>query len=116
GDRLGWKDKSAALAASEELEERLRGLVGKLAATRAEAVLLAPQGSDAAGKDGTTRAAFSQISPTFLRVATFKAPTSVELAHDLLWRVHAVLPERGHVGVFNRAHYEDGLWVEVQHL
>jgi len=82
GDRLGWKDKPAALAASEELEERLRGLVAKLAATRAKAVLLVLQGMDAAGKDGTTRAAFSQISPTFLRVATFKAPTSIELAHD----------------------------------
>jgi PPK2 family polyphosphate:nucleotide phosphotransferase len=116
GDRLGWKDKSAALAASEELEERLRGLVAKLAATRAKAVLLVLQGMDAAGKDGTTRAAFSQISPTFLRVATFKAPTSIELAHDFLWRVHAVLPERGQVGVFNRSHYEDVLVVRVDDL
>jgi PPK2 family polyphosphate:nucleotide phosphotransferase len=115
-DRLGWKTKQDALAASAKLEERLRELVAKLAATRAKSVLLVLQGMDAAGKDGTTRAAFSQISPTFLRVASFKAPTSTELAHDFLWRVHAVLPERGQVGVFNRSHYEDVLVVRVDSL
>jgi PPK2 family polyphosphate:nucleotide phosphotransferase len=115
-DRLGWKTKQDALAASEHLEERLRELVAKLAATRAKAALLVLQGLDCAGKDGTTRAAFSQISPTFLRVAAFKAPTAAELAHDFLWRVHAVLPERGQVGVFNRSHYEDVLVVRVDSL
>jgi PPK2 family polyphosphate:nucleotide phosphotransferase len=112
-DRLGWNTKQDAVAASAQLEQRLRELVAKLAATRAKALLLVLQGLDCAGKDGTTRAAFSQISPTSLRVATFKAPTSSELAHDFLWRVHAVLPERGQVGVFNRSHYEDVLVVRV---
>jgi PPK2 family polyphosphate:nucleotide phosphotransferase len=116
GDRLGWATKQDALDASAKLEERLRELVAKLSATRAKAVLLVLQGMDAAGKDGTTRAAFSQISPTFLRVASFKAPTSTELGHDFLWRVHAVLPERGQVGVFNRSHYEDVLVVRVDNL
>ncbi len=115
-DRLGWTTKDEALAASAELEERLRELVAKLAATRAKALLLVLQGVDCAGKDGTTRAAFSQISPTSLRVASFKAPTATELAHDFLWRVHAVLPERGQVGVFNRSHYEDVLVVRVDNL
>jgi PPK2 family polyphosphate:nucleotide phosphotransferase len=116
GDRLGWKTKDDALAASAKLEDQLRELVAKLAATRVKAVLLVLQGMDAAGKDGTTRAAFSQISPTFLKVASFKAPTSTELAHDFLWRVHAALPERGQVGVFNRSHYEDVLVVRVDSL
>ena len=115
-DRLGWATKQDALDASAHLEERLRELIAKLAATRAKAVLLVLQGMDCAGKDGTTRAAFSQISPTFLRVAAFKAPTATELAHDFLWRVHAVLPERGQVGVFNRSHYEDVLVVRVDGL
>jgi PPK2 family polyphosphate:nucleotide phosphotransferase len=115
-DRLGWATKQDALDASARLEERLRELIAKLAATRSKAVLLVLQGMDCAGKDGTTRAAFSQISPTFLRVAAFKGPTATELAHDFLWRVHAVLPERGQVGVFNRSHYEDVLVVRVDNL
>ncbi len=74
------------------------------------------QGMDCSGKDGTTRATFSSVSPTFLKVVSFKAPTSTELAHDFLWRVHANLPERGQIGVFNRSHYEDVLVVRVDEL
>ncbi len=41
------------------------------------------------------------------RAASFRSPTTTELAHDYLWRVHAVLPARGEIGIFNRSHYED---------
>ena len=37
----------------------------------------------------------------------FKAPTSGELAHDYLWRIHEACPPRGILGVMNRSHYED---------
>jgi PPK2 family polyphosphate:nucleotide phosphotransferase len=116
GDRLGYDDKAAANAATAKHSERLRELTAKLAATRAKAVLLVLQGMDCSGKDGTTRAAFSAVSPTYLKVVSFKAPSSTELAHDFLWRVHANLPERGQIGVFNRSHYEDVLVVRVDNL
>ncbi len=48
-----------------------------------------------------------------MRVANFKAPTSVELEHDYLWRVHPHTPGKGEIAVFNRSHYEDVLIVRV---
>ena len=116
GDRLGYETKDAAAAAAERHAEQLSELSAKLAATRAKAVLLVLQGMDCSGKDGTTRVTFSSVSPTFLKVVSFKAPSSTELAHDFLWRVHANLPERGQIGVFNRSHYEDVLVVRVDEL
>jgi PPK2 family polyphosphate:nucleotide phosphotransferase len=116
GDRLGYDTKDAANEATAKHAEKLRELTAKLAATRARAVLLVLQGMDCSGKDGTTRAAFANVSPTSLNVVSFKAPTSTELAHDFLWRVHASLPERGQIGIFNRSHYEDVLVVRVDEL
>jgi PPK2 family polyphosphate:nucleotide phosphotransferase len=116
GDRLGYPSKVEANAATAKHAERLRELSAKLAATRAKAALLVLQGMDCSGKDGTTRAAFQSVTPTYVRVVSFKAPTSTELAHDFLWRVHNNLPERGQIGVFNRSHYEDVLVVRVDNL
>ena len=44
------------------------------------------------------------------------APTATELAHDYLWRLHAVLPARGMIGIFNRSHYEDVVAVRMLEL
>ncbi len=116
GARLGYDTKEDANAATAKHAAKLPELSAKLAATRAKAVLLVLQGMDCAGKDGTTRAAFATVSPTYLKVTSFKAPSSAELAHDFLWRVQANLPERGQIGVFNRSHYEDVLVVRVDNL
>lgn len=62
---------------------------------------------DASGKDGTVRKIFSGVNPLGCRVYSFKAPTHEELAHDFLWRVHKITPEKGMIHVFNRSHYED---------
>ena len=53
------------------------------------------------------------MNPQACRVVSFKAPTSTELAHDFLWRIHASLPPRGFIGVFNRSHYEDIVTVRI---
>jgi PPK2 family polyphosphate:nucleotide phosphotransferase len=78
-----------------------------LYAERTRSVLLVLQGLDAAGKDGTIRRVFTGLNPQGCVVESFKAPTASELAHDFLWRIHRVLPERGDIGIFNRSHYED---------
>jgi PPK2 family polyphosphate:nucleotide phosphotransferase len=85
-----------------------------LYASRRQKLLLVLQGMDTAGKDGTTRALFSQISPMGLRAIGFAAPTERERAHDFLWRVHAHVPGNGQIAVFNRSHYEDVLVPRVQ--
>jgi len=76
-------------------------------------VLLLLQGMDASGKDGTVRHVFSECDPLGIRLASFKAPSSEELAHDYLWRVHAEVPKAGELVIFNRSHYEDVLIVKV---
>jgi PPK2 family polyphosphate:nucleotide phosphotransferase len=76
-------------------------------------VLLILQGMDASGKDGTVRHVFSECDPLGIRLASFKAPNSEELAHDYLWRVHQVAPKAGELVIFNRSHYEDVLIVKV---
>src|SRR4029079_19837606 len=65
------------------------------------------QGMDASGKDGTIRRVLTGLNPQGCSVVNFKAPTTVDLAHDYLWRIHAATPARGILGVWNRSHYED---------
>lgn len=70
-------------------------------------VLLILQGMDTSGKDGTIRHVFSECDPLGIRLANFKAPSSEELAHDYLWRIHQQVPKAGELVIFNRSHYED---------
>lgn len=76
-------------------------------------VLLLLQGMDASGKDGTVKHVFSECDPLGIRLASFKAPSEEELARDYLWRVHAQVPKKGEIVIFNRSHYEDVLIVKV---
>jgi polyphosphate kinase 2 (PPK2 family) len=101
---LGKADAKKLLA---ELHERLAVFHQRLYAEGTRSLLLVLQGLDASGKDGVIRSVFTGLNPQGCRVVSFKAPTSKELAHDYLWRVHAELPARGELGIFNRSHYED---------
>jgi len=76
-------------------------------------VLIVLQALDAAGKDGAIRHVFAGVNPNGLRVASFKQPSPLELAHDFLWRTTAQLPERGSIAIFNRSYYEEVLVVRV---
>jgi len=78
-------------------------------ASRQKAMLIVLQGMDTAGKDGTIRHIFTGINPQGCDVTPFKVPTLLEASHDFLWRVHAAVPPRGMIGIFNRSHYEDVL-------
>ena len=68
---------------------------------------------DTGGKDGTIRNVFSGVNPQGIDVYNFKKPTSEELSHDYLWRIHDHTPGSGTLAVFNRSHYEDVLVVRV---
>jgi PPK2 family polyphosphate:nucleotide phosphotransferase len=114
-DTLGL-DKAAGKELLAKLHERLVVLQQRLYAEAEHSVLLVLQGLDASGKDGVIRSVFSGLNPQSCRVVSFKAPTRTELAHDFLWRVHAVVPARGEIGAFNRSHYEDVVTVRVRNL
>ncbi|MBE2270929.1 MAG: polyphosphate kinase 2 family protein [Anaerolinea sp.] len=112
----GGFTKATARAEESKLEERLAELQERLYAGRQAALLIVLQGMDTAGKDGAIEHVFDVINPNGLRVANFKVPTSEELAHDFLWRIHKEAPEKGYIGIFNRSHYEDVLVVRVNKL
>ena len=85
----------------------------RLAAQDTHGVVVVLQAMDAAGKDGTIRHVMSGVNPQGVEVRSFKIPSSEELDHDYLWRYQRRLPERGHIGIFNRSHYEEVLVVRV---
>jgi PPK2 family polyphosphate:nucleotide phosphotransferase len=91
-------------------------LAKKLYAEDKRAILLVLQGMDTSGKDGTIRTVMRGINPTSCQVVSFKKPSLEELDHDFLWRVHRQVPRKGHIGIFNRSHYEDVLIVRVHSL
>jgi PPK2 family polyphosphate:nucleotide phosphotransferase len=116
GARLGLGDKHDNDAMLAELIARLGVLHNRLWAEAERSLLLVLQGLDASGKDGTIKHVLTGINPQGCRIVSFKAPTPAELAHDYLWRVHAVCPVRGEIGIFNRSHYEDVVAVRVRKL
>lgn len=114
GDLGDWKDRKAeGKQKLADLTAQLDTLQETLYAEGKRKVLIVIQAMDTAGKDGTIRAVFEGVNPQGVKVASFKSPTTTELAHDYLWRVHQVVPARGELVVFNRSHYEDVLIVAV---
>lgn len=126
-DNLSLNDEDASppksLAKGDELKEKLNGLLERLTelqnvfyADGRHSMLIVLQGRDASGKDGVVRTVIGAGNPAGIRVHSFKAPTANELAHDYLWRIHQVTPEKGMMGIFNRSQYEDVLVVRVREL
>jgi PPK2 family polyphosphate:nucleotide phosphotransferase len=77
------------------------------------ALLVIFQAMDAAGKDSAIKHVMSGLNPQGCQVYSFKRPSATELEHDFLWRTNQCLPERGHIGIFNRSYYEEVLIVRV---
>jgi PPK2 family polyphosphate:nucleotide phosphotransferase len=112
----GGEDKESAAAPTAANVEKLRELQYRLYAEDERSLLICLQGLDAAGKDGTINHILGAMNPQGTRVRAFKVPSKDEAARDFLWRVHAQVPARGEVVVFNRSHYEDVLVVRVHGL
>ena len=79
-------------------------------------MLIVLQALDTAGKDGVINHVLGAMNPLSCRVASFKKPGPEAAAHNYLWRVSILLPEKGEVVIFNRSHYEDVLVVKVHDL
>lgn len=110
------KDDPKARRALERDIARLCELQELLYAEKRAGVLVVLQAPDTAGKDGVLRQVVGPLDSRGVQVHSFKAPTSEELAHDYLWRVHQKTPRRGDMTFFNRSHYEDLLVVRVLEL
>ena len=111
--RFGSEDKRRAREALAVGTQALAELQDKLYAQDKWAVLAIFQALDAAGKDGAIKHVMSGVNPQGCQVHSFKAPSAEDLDHDYLWRCMKCLPNRGHIGIFNRSYYEEVLAVRV---
>jgi PPK2 family polyphosphate:nucleotide phosphotransferase len=93
--------------------DALTKLQSKLYASNQYALLLIFQGMDTAGKDGVIKHVMSGVNPQGCQTHSFKHPGPEQLAHDFLWAAVQHLPERGHIGIFNRSYYEEVLILRV---
>ncbi len=112
---FGWT-KEEAEPVFDECRNKLSELQAKLYADGRHAMLIVLQATDGGGKDSTIQHVMTAFNPQGCTVTSFKVPTSEELKHDYLWRIHKCVPARGEIGVFNRSHYEDVLVVRVENL
>jgi PPK2 family polyphosphate:nucleotide phosphotransferase len=110
------RDKADAEPAIAANLARLTDLQERIYAEAKHAVLIVLQGIDAAGKDGTISVIAGAFNPQGTPVTSFKEPTPEEADHDYLWRIHAAVPGKGQIGIFNRSHYEQVLIVRVHNL
>jgi PPK2 family polyphosphate:nucleotide phosphotransferase len=121
GGHPGFKGtKEEGESALKSLGTELADLQERLFAERTTGstrnVLLVLQGMDTSGKGGVLRHTVGLVDPQGVKITSFKAPTEEERKHDFLWRIRKALPEPGHIGVFDRSHYEDVLIVRVREL
>src|SRR4029077_7731073 len=110
---LTSEDKPRAKEALQTGVQAMAELQDKLYAEDKWALHLIFQAMDAAGKDGAIKHVMSGVNPQGCQVFSFKSPSSEELDHDYLWRCMKSLPNRGHIGIFNRSYYEEVLAVRV---
>jgi PPK2 family polyphosphate:nucleotide phosphotransferase len=111
-----YSDAESARSTLDKDVGKLARLQERLYGEGRRALLVVLQGMDTAGKDGTIKHVFTGVNPIGCQVTSFKQPSSEELAHDFLWRVHRATPRRGQIGIFNRSQYEDVLVVRVEQL
>lgn len=100
----------------DELQDELKEMQNLLYAEGKHKLLVVIQAMDTGGKDGCVKSVFSRVDPQGICVSSFKRPSSEELSHDYLWRIHKHAPAKGMIAVFNRSHYEDIIAVKVKEI
>ncbi len=102
-------EKNEIKKETKKILEEIADLQDMLIASKKRSLLVILQGMDASGKDGAVKNIFGGLNPLGIKVQTFKKPTEEEFAHDFLWRIHKVVPQKGDITIFNRSQYEDVL-------
>lgn len=111
-----YLSKEQAAPRHAKLLSQLKELQTALYAEHQRSVLIVIQAMDTGGKDGAVKSLMSGINPAGVRETSFKVPNAKELSFDFLWRCHQAVPPKGHIGVWNRSHYEDVLVVRIHDL
>jgi len=116
-------DYSGKFESKEEAEKSLADNIARMAELQTTlyaqgkySILIIFQAMDTAGKDGAIKHVMTGLNPQSTIVHSFKQPSAEELSHDYLWRANKNLPQRGHMGIFNRSYYEEVLVVKVHNL
>jgi AMP-polyphosphate phosphotransferase len=96
------KDKYEAVIG--EWQGKLNRLARELHAQK-RSLVLAFEGTDAAGKGGAIRRISSALDARQYQIIPIAAPTEEERRYNYLWRFARKLPETGHVTIFDRTWY-----------
>ncbi|MFF0720286.1 PPK2 family polyphosphate kinase [Micromonospora sp. NPDC003816] len=114
-DRKGWARRQVRyVGAGLARQQEMLFAGAKADPGSGRRVLLVLQAMDCGGKDGTVKRVVGAMNPLGVHIRAFGPPTAEELRHHFLWRIRQALPPAGHLGVFNRSHYEDILVPRVQ--
>lgn len=112
----GIKGKKEAAEKLLQNIQKMDELQQMLYASGKNGLLIIFQAMDAAGKDSTIKHVFSGLNQQGVNVTSYKQPCTNEISHDYLWRIHAAVPARGSIAIFNRSHYEEVLVAKVLNL
>mmetsp|Transcript_2460 Transcript_2460/g.4326 ORF Transcript_2460/g.4326 Transcript_2460/m.4326 type:complete len:355 (-) Transcript_2460:1714-2778(-) len=80
----------------------------QLYAESQRSLLLIIHGMHTSGKSATIKRIITGMDPSALQFTHFSStPSPIESKHDFLWRAHMRVPPKGHIGLWNKSHYED---------
>ena len=99
----------------KEYQVRLRELEYRCFDER-RAVIIAYEGSDAAGKGGNIRRVTENLDPRGYSVVPIAAPKGDDATHHYLWRFWRQIPKAGHLAIFDRTWYGRVLVERVEHF
>ncbi len=99
----------------EDLQKRAGDLMYQVYLEN-KAVIVAYEGTDAAGKGGNIERLTRHIDPRAFDVATVSSPTKHELAHHYLWRFYRDFPILGRMTIFDRSWYGRVLVERIEEL
>lgn len=109
-------NKDEIKASTAQIYVKIEELHKTMRAENKHSILLVFQGMDASGKDGSIDKLYNGLYPMATEAHAFKTPSEEESSRDFLWRLHKLTPATGHIGIFNRSHYEDILVPTVHGL
>jgi PPK2 family polyphosphate:nucleotide phosphotransferase len=70
-------------------------------------LLVVLQSMDTGGKDPIIRDVLNLTNPQACRAVAFKKAAGSEQRHDVFWRFHLAMPEKGEIVVFNRSYFDE---------
>lgn len=88
----------------EELQKEAEDLAYELY-TKNKSLVIAFEGTDAAGKGGAIKRLTKFMDPRGYRIHSIAAPTEDELAHHYMHRFVTKLPNKGNIAIFDRSWY-----------